>query len=218
MLSLPVSELVSAVRISLDELRLNPSLMAGVQDTDSDDLDTIIESKIVEAVTVVHRQADIDLLTDAPAVTPASVTAEGKVLLIQVPQDMLRFVALKVSDSYYTVCRLIREGSHDALRQGDIYACGTYERPEAVLRRGNSTNTILYYSLREVLGQNESAGEKVELLSYLTVPAIENDAVEVCSEVKDAVISMLTGLVLTVFKDEHATRFYEMARMQMGVQ
>ena len=218
MQSLPVSELVSAVRISLDEIRLNPSLMAGVQDTDSDDLDTIIESKIVEAVTVVHRQADIDLLTDAPAVSPDSVAAEGKVLLIQVPQDMLRFVALKVSDSYYTVCRLIREGSHDALRQGDIYACGTYERPEAVLRRGNSTNTILYYSLREDLGQNESADEKVELLSYLTVPAIEDDAVEVCSEVKDAVISMLTGLVLTVFKDEHATRFYEMARMQMGVQ
>lgn len=226
MISLSVSSIKSAVRTSLDELQTNASYMAGVQDADNEDLDTIIEGKIVEAVTAVHRLADRSLVAqDAPiaSLAAADVSADGLVLKINVP-TMLRFVALKATDSPFTVSYLLEEGTPGALRQNDNYASGTYERPEAVLHRGSSSNQIWYYKLATtpVAAQDsvpaETAASRVERLEYLPIPAISSNSIDVCAPLKDAVISMLTGMVLTVFKDSHADSFFSQAKLQMGLQ
>lgn len=217
MVSLTETDAVAAVRKALDELQPNESYMAGVVDSDNVDLDTIIKSKMVEAVAMVHSLAPRSRIADAPAIVSPVVTATGKVLKVEVPQNMLRFLSIKATDSPYLVTELIEDGSADAIRQTDQYACGTYERPEAVLHRGNTLNQIWYYSLATELGESEQASARLERISYLTYPAISSNAVQVCDLLKDAVISMLTGLVLTIFKDKAADEFFSQARLQMGI-
>ena len=224
MIDLTVAQAISAVRAAIDELQPNESYMAGVTDSDNADLDTIIEKKLVEAVAMVHANAAYSLVAaDAPAIVSPVATADGLVLKVEVPQNMLRFVALKATDSAHTVTDLYDEGDADALRQADQYACGTHERPEAVLHRGGTVNKIWYYKLASALAAAagntpaETAASRIERLSYITYPAIASNTVKVCAMLKDAVISMLTGLVLTVYKDQSAEAFYSQARLQMGL-
>lgn len=218
MVSLTETDAIAAVRKALDELQPNESYMAGVTDSDNADLDAIIKSKMVEAVAMVHSVAPRSRVADAPAITSPTVTAASKVLKVEVPQNMLRFLSIKATDSPHLVTELIEDGSADAQRQADLYACGTHERPEAVLHRGNTNNEIWYYSLATELGQNEQASNRLERISYLTYPAISSNAVQVCSLLRDAVISMLTGLVLTIYKDNKAAdEFFSQARLQMGI-
>ena len=218
MVAVEITDLIAAVRAALDELQLNPSLMAGVQDADSEDLDTIIRKKVVEAVAQVHYQADRTRVTpDATVVQSPSATAEGSVLVVDVPGTMHRFLSLKVTDSPYTIISLYEEGTPEALWQNDQYACGTWERPQAVLHRGSTTNKIRYYKLRTPLGDNEAAVSRVERLCYLDYPVIDttDDTVDVCYLLQDAVVSMLTAMVLTVLKDPHSEQFYSLAKLQM---
>lgn len=218
MVSLSISDAVSAVRAALDELQPNESYMAGVQDKDNEDLDTIIRAKVVEAVALVHSAANRALVAaDAPAVTPTA-TVTGKVLKVEIPQNMMRFIALKATDSPFVVTELIEEGTPDAIRQSDQYACGTHQRPEAVLHRGSTVHSVWYYQLATELGNGETAASRVERLSYLTYPVIESNSIQICSQLRDAIISMLTGLVLTVYKDNAADAFYSQAKLQMGIQ
>ena len=225
MIDLTIAQAIAAVRAALDELQPNESYMAGVTDTDNADLDTIIEKKLVEAVAMVHANAAYSLVAaDAPVIASPTATADGLVLKVEVPQNMMRFVAFKATDSAHTVTALLDEGDPEALRQADLYACGTHERPEAVLHRGSTVNKIWYYKLATTLAAAsgntpaETAVSRIERLSYLTYPAIVSNAVKVCTMLKDAVISMLTGLVLTVYKDQSAEAFYSQARLQMGLQ
>lgn len=229
MITVTVASLVAAVRASLDELQTNASYMAGVQDTDNSDLDTIISGKVLEAIALVHRNAARSLVVaDAPLQTTITASADGLVLSVNVPTTMLRFVSFKATDSPHAVTELLEEGSPDALRQADEYACGTWERPEAVLCKGSTNNVIRYYKLRTTLrpADNtatpavaaEAASDRVEHLSYIPAPTIVSNSVDICAALKDAVVSMLTGLVLTVYKDSHADAFFSQAKLQMGQQ
>lgn len=185
MITLTLSNIKADVRASLDELQPNESYMAGIQDKDNEDLDVIIESRALEALRFVEKNASRELLGDAPVITPSEVVADGKILKITVPADMIRFLAFKATDSDYFVTTLIGSDSDEALKQNCEYTCGTYERPAMVLhKKDESNNRILYYSLASPLDDGETASSRIELLSYLANPTISNDSVSLCALVK----------------------------------
>jgi hypothetical protein len=218
MKNLLISEAIAFVRAAIDELQPNGSIFETASDSDSLDLDHIIRSNILQAVTNIHSTAPLSILgKDAQGATLDNATASDKVLSIPFPDGILRLVALKATDSAITVTELIPEDSEEAAKQNDPYVCGTYQRPVAVLRYYADNPVIDYYSLRTV--PQGSAPSMIAKLLYMPIPAFvgadENESVPINKYLENAIINQLTGLVLMSYKDDNAQNFFTLSKAQM---
>ena len=95
-----VDSIVADVKVCFDEIGLNDAeFIAG---SDNTEMNTIIESKIADALRFVNLNADVGYL-EPTVVEDMSVTAENGVVDYTLPDDFLRLVYARLSDWLFAV-------------------------------------------------------------------------------------------------------------------
>lgn len=215
MIELALSEIRGFVRTAIDEIQVNESSFVpsdGLSYADDEDMNTIIDSKVIEAVTYVHKNSPTSLLLDAKkfVADSSNTKIEDKEVTVTIP-DMMRLVLLKASDSDKVILEYVGEDDPIALMQSDKYCKSTYEDPVLVLSHNGDSKILTYYSLKEST-TNVNVFDKV---LYIPYPEISDNKIQVCKDAKLAILNHTTGLVLLVYKDEHAESFFNQAKTYM---
>lgn len=216
-------EIVSAVRICMDEIGLNDaSFMDG---TDNAALDTIIRSKIVDALRYVHGNADTDMLTpDAEAeidCKPTDTTTDNaelagvidkkKKVSIVLPTDLMRLCYVKLGEWVMALSEYILWTDKEYAKLQDSHATGTWERPQMALTLKKDKKRVLeLYSAKGIEATTCYMG-------YMEEPSDSGDGYNISDKLYVAFIYYITGLVLLTLKDEHADSMFNQALTLMGI-
>lgn len=223
--SIKVSDIISFVRSAMDELQVNESSYIpddGSTYLDDSDMDTIIKSKIEEAVTFVHTNASASKLIDGEVETKMTVSQNVATIMVG---NMLRFISLTISGSP-TIIELAEEGSTAANMQLNTYTQGTKNKPVAVLTTmwtetiatmdGNNTTIEkeVYEKCIKVYKVKDTSSSCKCI--YIPYTKIEGDSVSICKDVVLAVKNYVVGLVLMVYNQTNASEFFEQSKLQMG--
>ena len=86
-MEISVSDIVSEVKICIDEIGLNDAEFLGTQD--NEEMDTIIKSKISEALRFVNGNADWSLLEPNKIITDGTIE-EDLVAHVSLPENYSR--------------------------------------------------------------------------------------------------------------------------------
>lgn len=118
-MEISVSDIVSEVKICIDEIGLNDAEFLGTQD--NEEMDTIIKSKISEALRFVNGNADWGLLEPNKIITDGTLCVGGN--------PTVRVVSNQGMEGAYPVAPCVRThryrcGSHVAPSPRDRWHCG----------------------------------------------------------------------------------------------
>lgn len=209
--NLTLAEARLFVRSAIDELQLNESAMEGIP-IDESDMDSIIDAKVEEAVEFVHRNAAPQSVADDALIMNADdITMNSNNGTVIIPSsDIMRLLSVKCSDSIVSATEWYNEDTPIAAMQSDPYAKGTSDNPVVIKRlSGSEDDAFVYYSY------NKEDNSISCIVKYLPFPKVTNGAIQICRRVRLAVLNFLTGLVLMVYKDNHADSFFNQAKFYM---
>lgn len=192
-----LEELKRAVRVALDENDTSATL-AALGDVDTLSLDELIESKLVPAVLVVHRDAQRQLL-DAGMPFVGEIRWESAVGIgrgeMALPEDFLRLVSFRMSDWRRDVTEAIYEDDprYDLQLSAFAGVRGCPEKPVVAIIQTGQGLALEIYSC--------TAGDsvRVDRASYLPRPKISDGKLSICPRLYEAVIhyaGFLTALAL----------------------
>lgn len=215
MKQIDIATLTGVVRTNLDELGVNESMM--LEGSDDVMLDNLVKKVMGESADEVHMAAPAIVL-DGEVASDASYSNDEKVLKISM-SDVLRLVAFKATDSNYVVTETIPEASAEGRMQLDPYLQGTYESPKMVLRQGLTMTDkkieMRYYSLKEVLKDNETAKNMVSYLLVIPRQIGETAKVSISDNAIYAFYNLVTAKVLTILGEmDKAQIYYNKAKFE----
>lgn len=210
MKALLLSEARSFVHAAIDEIQLNDSEFEGVID-DNADMDSIIDSKILEAVTYIHNNAQLNKIGEDAVTAMPTTSLDGT--SIKIPsKDIMRLLMFKGRDSDLSVTNWYGEDSPVAAMQNDEYAKGTYQNP-VIIKRIGANPFFQYYSLAKA---DALGNDSIAYIPYPLISGTGNSiSIDICETVKLSILNYLTGLVLLVYKDQHADSFFNQAKLYM---
>lgn len=214
--SLGIEEVISQVRTKIDEIQLNES--EDVLGTDDSDIDTIIRSNINEAINYVVGNADVSLLEPNASISAeeepnAIVDENGNEYKVSVSiKDLLRLVSVSAEGWPKSVSETIHSTLPEYAMLSNPYTTGTHERPKVGCRNKKDETIIELFSVKE-----EEASWQIDYFKRRQEGDLTND-VEICTNLKDALIYYITGLTLLAYKDTHADSFFNLALVNMGLQ
>lgn len=213
MYNLSVEKAKEIVRKNLDEIGLNESIMASLNDSDSENLDAIITRTVAEAINTVHRNADVSLLDGVllEGTEINEVSINDAVLSFSTKKEILRLVAFKASDSEYVISGLVSESSAVGRMQHNPYTRGTYDNPRLVMLQGrkDGKQTFNYYSLRL---NYKDPKEAIERFEYIPIYRSNETSYYVATNFVEQVGDCLTGMVLAIYgQSEKASYFMSKA-------
>lgn len=205
------------VRVCLDENRVDTSLLS-VGDADTLSLDTLIGSKILEAVDRVHSEVPYYLLEVGNDFTTSPVTwdSEYRCGYLLLPDDFLRLIVFEMSDwerpVYADISTLDPEYAKQKSRVKGIR--GTAERPVVAIGMRPVGRVLEFYSCKSHAGTQQDPYATVSMAEY--VPRASEDAlggVNICERCYRAVVYTTAGLTLVSCGEvERAKNFFEMAK------
>lgn len=198
-----MSDIVSEVKICIDEIGLNDAEFLGTQD--NEEMDTIIKSKISEALRFVNGNADWSLLE------PNKIITDGTI-----EEDLVAHVACR-----RTTLGFVTLGYHHGLYLFQILSIGTIRntpRCRIHTQRGHG---------KDLTGVDHEPGKTLELykakdksdtfeIGIITDEDI-TDSLEVSPKLKKALIYYISGLTLLTYMDQHADSMFNQALVLMGV-
>lgn len=219
-----IAKIVSAVRINLDEIGLNDSNFDG--SADETELDTIIRSKISEALLYVYANADAKLLDDDATTNLTGIATSNDFAKgycsVTIPNDQFLRLRYAVMKSWtHPVDTPIFWPSREYSRLKNTLTTGTYERPEVGILP-NSFSTVdgqVNYTIVELYGPQKTGDEYV--VSYVKRPDEVKDtdvAVNVPDNLRLALVYYITGLVMVILSDDRAQSMFSQAMGYMGVE
>lgn len=217
-----VSTIVTDVRTIIDEIQLNEALLIG--GTDEGDIDTIIKSKIVEAVRQVLLNARADSLRGAETIIDTNTISErtigGKRVVVASTSvsDLLRFMYATAESWAQIVTEPITYLDAEYASLSDRYATGDASRPKVGIRPQGQGYEITLYSL--------SNNQEQSTIAYIAEPKLIEGKVD--PETIQLHISLLetlyrpclyqiSGLTLLTLRDAHADSMFNQARLLLGV-
>ena len=218
-----VSAIIKDVRTAIDEIALNDADFA--EGEDNQELDSIICSKIKEAVDFVHGNASYDLINIKDAETVISVIysgekgstigmteEDGKVFLVNKPGDMLRFLSGTMSCWGEIILETTDAGTEDYVLAHNPVVGATPFRP-AIAYGGT-----VFKFLRAT-----SATDKVTL-KYIPVCGYDHTAdnsttkeITINNSLYTALIYQLAGLTLLTLGEQRADDMFNLAMTHMGI-
>jgi len=222
MVKLSKDEIITRVRLFLDESGVNEGEFLATaeiasDESDESELDAMIEARVLEAIRYVHGNADILLLSDAP-IYDIEIEAEYADIGQTVGQYKLPADCLRVCQVYYESWprriideEIIHSGEAGYSMLSDKYATGTRERPKV---GQDGDDELFLYSK----GDGDDKGH-VKYLLFPTWEASDNgggEIVEVCRKVVDAFFYYLAGLTCMTLGDERQGGFFQQAAELMG--
>lgn len=191
----------------MDEIGLNDAEFMGEKDSEA--LDTVIRSKILDALAFVNGNADRELLSPDMVLTEG-LTVDGDMTgYVSLPDDFLRLVYARLSSWVVAVDEPVLWTDRQYMMLHDRYATGSWERPVVALSRKGSRKVLELYKAK--------SGEDTLDAAIMTVPKITDDAVEISDLLGVALIYYITGLTLLTLKDAHADAMFNQALALMGI-
>lgn len=184
-----LNELIEEVLVSLDENAVQCSYLLG--NSDNLELDSLIQSKLLEAARDVTETADLKQLEPSVMETTVSPRAGGGFLTI--PDDFLRLVSLKMVGWNRSVNMVAEEGSDIDLMQRNKYTRGSVMKPVCVFSHDVNGNRVIEYF---------GAGDVVKKALYMPIPKIKvgesGDMLPIPKLLRQAVVKRAAVLVLQV--------------------
>lgn len=209
-----VLDIIREVRICMDEIGVNDAEF--MSERDSTSLDTIIVSKIIDALRFVHGNADVEMLTpDATIVTSETngLLQEDKSMHVTLPSNFMRLCYARISSWVMPLCEYVLWTDKEYALLHDKYSTGTWERPKMAMASKVSGRVLELYSVKEDTDTCE--------VGFISEPEIIDDGNEGYVTISDklgvAFIYYVTGLVLLTLKDEHADSMFNQATVLMGI-
>lgn len=221
-MNLTVSQIVSKIRINLDEIGLNDSDFIGVDTSndngDESDLETIIKDKIMDAMRFCYSNADPALFDYSELTKSTAVTALENPTFVSgryvyswtVPDAFLRVVYAKLSTWKRSIWSndIELDTDPDYTKMWDKNVIGTDARPKAFFI--DSNHYLYLFSSKK----SDATGE----VAYLQMPEANDDgSYTISNKLYDACLYYITGLVLMVLEDAHASDFFTLAVKLLGL-
>lgn len=204
-----ISQVVEAVRVKLDEAKLNESEMLGA--TDDSDMDNLIRSCINDAYRFVINSADLSML-EGKQLTGAVLTIDDDLIgHVSLPEDFLRGITFRLSSWQSAASDIITEDSPEYRMQSDPYACGTWQHPVAALVHTTSGRKIELYKAK-------STGDSLKSFVYAPQWDKGSENVDVPDQLAESFIYYVAGLTATTFREDVANDFFKVARSLIGLE
>ena len=205
-----VNDIVSKVRVKLDEIAANESEMNGLE-ADNVNMDTVIKSCIADAYRLVTMLADASLLEGVHS-SSASLTIDEKLVgRVVLPSDFLRCLYVRLSSWSSACSEFISEDSPEYRMQSNKWACGTPSIPVAALVHNGSGRVIELYKAA-------SANDTLSSFIYIPIWSESSDKVKVSDQTADAFIYFVAALTLTTFREDLANDMFKVARGLIGLE
>lgn len=195
-------DIVADVKVCFDEIGLNDSeFLTG---TDNAEMDTIIASKIGDALRFVGLHADVGYLE--PTVIEESVTAENGVVDYKLPDDFLRMVYARLSDWLFAATEPI------------FYTEKEYATLKNPITTGYPDNPKVAITADKHLELYTTKRSDVRLSFGYIGEAKPNNNNEwpIPEKVYRGVVYYIAGLTLLTYKDQHADSLINIALQMIG--
>lgn len=211
-----VTEIIEAVKICIDEIGLNDAEFESGQD--NVEMDTIIRSKIIDALRFINGNADWSLIEPDTVLTEASglvAINENLVGIVSLPDNFMRLCYARFSSwpLYLSSEQIIYWNETEYATLSDPYATGTWERPKIAMVLTPS-RTLQLYKAKTL--------KDTAVVGILTEPAITTDAAgkesfDISPKLLQALIYYISGLTLLTYKDQHADSMFNQAMVLAGI-
>lgn len=209
------ASIVEAVRICIDEIGINDA--AWIQGADDSDMDTIIKSKILDAIRYIYNHADWsvlvpDMTIDAEAAEPEE-DSDG---IWKADIDMTNFLRLcfvKGENWHAFVTEPILWTDAEYATLSDFYSTGSNVHPKAGIAPYAVTSggtTTSGYRLK--VYSCEDPGDIT--VGYMQIPTEgtgDNPDYSLNGDIVPAVIYYIAGLTLLTYNDQHADDMFKQA-------
>ena len=185
-----VDSIVADVKVCFDEIGLNDAeFLTG---TDNAEMDTIIASKIGDALRFVGLHADVGYLE--PTVIDESVTAENGVVDYKLPDDFLRMIYARLSDWLFAVTEPIFYTEKEYATLKNPITTGYPDNPKVAITADKHLE----------LYTTKSSSPKLTLGYIGETVQDENEQWPIPSKLYRGVVYYTAGLTLLTYKDAHA--------------
>ncbi len=209
---------MSRVRRTINEAQVNEAEF--YEGADESEIDSLIKSRILEALHFVHGFADASLLD--PDKTVTALTGVGTIGTsasytygyIDLP-NYLRVKNIRVQGWHKALTEVLEDDDVEYAKQTDPYACGIPERPMAFLSDSPATSGAKRLELYTLPAKDSTV--RVEYMEWPKTPDKEDGGVDVSDKLVEAYVYHLSGLVLVVLNDSHAEDLLSMASALMCV-
>lgn len=187
------------VRVALDENDASPELTLAL-DRNTISLDELIESKVVDAVTMVERQAPLHLVDRRKSIPSTTITWESEVGfgsgVVPLPKDFMRLVVFKMSDWSHSVSQPIYEFEKLYARQHSRHSGirGTPQKPVVAIISTQTGSAIEFFS-------SSSSGATMERAMYIPMPILASGNIEISEQCYRSVVYTVASMVASTYKD-----------------
>ncbi len=196
-----------AVRVAIDMNRNSESLLV-TGDSDTLELDTIIYSKLADAVRIVEMEAPPMLLEQGHAFGDSVVWEENGKGWILLPDNFMRLVRFKMSDWRRSISEAIGDDDPIYPRQSSRWKgiCGNPEKPVVAIVNRQEGKVLEFYSCND-----DSA--TVDQAFYIPFPEIDKDGgIDVSEHCYRASVYRAASLALASVGDELSSTMIELSK------
>lgn len=198
------------VRVILDENKVNTALIAS--DTDTLDLNTIIEQKVLHAIRSVSEAAPSRLIDEGTAFSSSITWESGSIGngmgFLVLPDDFMRLVIFKMSDWRRPVVDVIQDTDPIYFLQKSKFAGirGGIDKPVVAITTRSAGRVLEFYS------SNGGSSVTLEVGKYLKLPIVDSGNVDICRRLYIPVSYYTAGLVALTFNEpERAKNLFEIS-------
>lgn len=197
-----VDSIVADVKVCFDEIGLNDAeFLTG---TDNAEMDTIITSKIGDALRFVGLHADVGYLE--PTVVSTDVTAKDGMVDYELPDDFLRMIYAQLSDWLFAATEPIFYTEKEYATLKNPITTGYPDNPKVAITADKHLE--LYTTKRsDVKLSFGYIGETVQ---------DENKNWPIPNKLYRGVVYYIAGLTLLTYKDAHADSLLNQAIQMIG--
>lgn len=198
-----VEDIVRDVRICIDQNTDSGQLLQSA-DPDTLALDEIIRSKIIEAVTTVHKTAPVHMLEDGHTFGDAVYWGDLESGWVLLPDDFMRLIVFEMSDWERAVTAAVSASDPlYKLQRSRIKALrGTAQKPVCAIVNRPEGKALEFYSCK-------NTNAYVSKAQYLPYPSIDKmGGIDICERCKTAVVyAAASSVLITLGEAEKANLF-----------
>ena len=208
-----------AVKVAIDEIAANDAEFASGQD--NAEADTIIDSKIEEAIDYVHRLANIGLMQGDVFLTVPTGQPNAGVASVTIATDRIaRFVKAEAVGWKYPVTIAYEATDDEYAIATDPYVGGSVNHPMVTMSQSAGSIVFTIYKTSSTASGSGTItyiplAERIESEADNAQP--EDDSYYIDANMYQAVIYRIAGLVEMTYGEERAKVLLEMANTLIGV-
>lgn len=195
-----IDEIKKSVRLSVNQ-NATSNAFSLIGDTETLNIDKLIEGKIEEAARLVTSEAPYHLLDDGKDFANSICWFSGRGHgggFLELPKDFLRLVVFQMSDWSRPVFNPISEDSLEYTLQSSRFPGirGCPQKPVAALVMHPIGLVLEFYSC----SSGDSAN--VKKARYIPIPTISEGNIELCEKLKHPIVLYTAGLVAAYIQDK----------------